>query len=66
MHYKHNVRCENIKVYDKDNNLKELHPVLSFQIDSNSGCKISGCINRDKNSVLNMERIIKSLIETRN
>jgi hypothetical protein len=38
---------------------KKLHSVLTFKMSNNNEC-----INHDYNSVLNMEKIIKSLIET--
>src|SRR5690606_31950006 len=44
-----------------------IHSVLTFKIvKTEEGCKniLSGCINRDKNSVLNMESILKSLIDS--
>ena len=74
IHYKTNVKCTNQKVNivvrDKDNNkkdlIKRLHAVLSYKIEKSGRASKyieSGCINRDKNSVLNMERIIKSLLE---
>jgi hypothetical protein len=77
VHYKHDIACNNMivedkKITDSDNTpiekrFKYLHPVLTYQIVSKSMGQeniVSGCINRDKNSVLNMERIVKSLIET--
>lgn len=67
----HKCSClgENVKVFDKDKKEKrKLHAVLSFKIDkhgsaNNCSNHLSSCINRDKNSVLNMERIVKDLIE---
>jgi hypothetical protein len=78
MHYKHKVRCDNIEINVKpkptveNTNPKEykkkLHSVLSYKIEKEvMGCKKlyeMGCINRDKNSVLNMETIVKELIKT--
>ena len=63
IHYKHNVECENIKIekeVEEENEIKtrkvKLHSVLSYTKDIRSGCKLSGCINRDKNAVLNMTK----------
>lgn len=46
---------------------KKLHAVLAYKIviESN-GCNIikSGCLNRDKNSVLNMETIVSELLKS--
>jgi hypothetical protein len=86
LHYKHHVRCNNLKIKvelteDKEKPLSEnstlvnmqpkyeskyLHSVLTYKIVKDMGCKKSemGCINRDKNSVLNMESIVSELIKT--
>jgi hypothetical protein len=68
MHYKHDVKCENMYVsINPEERKKKLHSVLSYKIDClKSECKSteSGCINRDKNSVLNMERIVKELLNS--
>lgn len=48
-------------------NLKQLHSVLTYEVVIESmecNKKEKGCINRDKNSVLNMETIVRELIET--
>ena len=47
----------NTKQVSKDT--KKLHPVLMYKSEN-----ISGCINRDRNAVMNMARIIRSLIKT--
>ena len=71
VHHRSNCLGENVKVFNKDKTeRKKLHAVLSFKIDNNGSAnnnsnQLSSCINRDKNSVLNMERIIKELIEKR-
>ena len=43
---------------NENNNKKEIHPVLTYKLE-----KGKGCINRDKNSCLNMMKIVRSLIE---
>ena len=58
-----------IKKYKKENkkedkkrhkfDYKKIHSVLTYKLG-----KVIGCINRDKNAVLNNERIIISLIKT--
>jgi hypothetical protein len=69
LHYKNEVECENLCI--KYNTIKEstkekkegtqkIHSVLIYKIERNQ----SGCINRDRNSVLNMQKIVKSLINT--
>ena len=45
--------------------IKQMHPVLTYKhVKIDMVCKgsVFGCINRDKNSVLNMESILKHLI----
>ena len=57
------ITSETIIQAKKD--IKKVHAVLTYKIvNEDMGCKISemGCINRDKNSILNMEAIIQSLI----
>ena len=68
IHFKHNVRCENLFVQNKSKNIRQkLHAVLSYKIDnlrSASKKSVMECINRDKNSVLNMDRLVKNILET--
>ena len=54
------------KVEKKQYKTKKLHAVLVFKIttDMVSNKFLSGCINRDKNSVLNMMNIVNHLIMT--
>ena len=49
------------------NYLKKIHSVLTYKlVNSVIGCNQTemGCLNRDKNSVLNMETIMKSLLQS--
>lgn len=46
--------CENLQLPDKNNKLRKLHAVLTFQMEN----KRYGCINRDWNSVKNMKKIV--------
>ena len=75
MHYKHDVKCDNINVNSSKivNGIPEtsrikLHAVLTYKkVNTMNGCKskcVSGCINRDKNSVMNMERLVNHIINT--
>jgi hypothetical protein len=48
-------RCKNLYINDK-----KLHSVLSYKMENNR----LGCINRDRNAVLNMEKIVDSILET--
>jgi hypothetical protein len=67
--YKNDTVCGNINVTIKNKHgknkgkmvNKNLHSVLTFKMEKN----VMGCINRDKNSVLNYEKIVKSLIYTK-
>ena len=44
---------------------KYIHGVLTFnKVDSSSSDIYGGCINRDKNSVLNMNKLIKNYLKT--
>jgi len=69
LHYKHEVTCENYKasyetICKEDNTVRNgnqsIHSILIYKLET----KESGCINRDKNSVLNMKKIVRNLIET--
>lgn len=62
IHYKHHVRCDNMYAMNK-----KIHSVLTFKIVNQvNECekRMQGCINRDKNSVLNYEQIINNYIKT--
>lgn len=76
IHYKYHIKCDNLKVPNPiipnevsvtpQFNYKSLHSVLTFKIVTEEmGCKIinGGCINRDKNSVRNMETILVELLK---
>ena len=69
MHYSEDIKCHKMKVpcpTEQNPELKKkLHAVLTYTKSDSSGCKISGCINRDRNAVLNIERIVAHLLETR-
>ena len=54
-------KCENIYLPDKKGVIRKIHSILTFQMEN----KRRGCINRDKNAVLNMVKIVKSFIETK-
>ena len=66
-HYKHEVECENyayeyteIVEGKEEKKTKEIHSVLIYKIG-----KESGCINRDRNGVNNMDKIVRKLLETK-
>lgn len=46
-------RCENLEVLDKTGKSRELHSVLTYQMEN----KRKGCINRNRNAVENMRYI---------
>jgi hypothetical protein len=58
LYHKNDSEGTNLIVQTKKGE-KKLHSVLTFKMGNNNEC-----INRDYNSVLNMEKIVKSLIET--
>jgi hypothetical protein len=71
MHYKTDVECENHTVKMKTENKKilrkQLHAVLSYKKELGVATEETverGCINRDKNSIMNMLKIIKSLLNS--
>ena len=55
----HEVECGKLKYKDNKDIVRELHSVLTYKLEN----KESGCINRDKNAVNNMRRIVKHLIK---
>lgn len=54
IHYKTDTQTKNLYVPDKKGITRKLHSVLTYQTEKNG----RGCINRDKNGVKNMLRII--------
>ena len=77
IHYKYKIKCKNLKIKQNQENidnttqsknfLKKLHAVLTYKIaNTEVACKPleMGCINRDKNSVLNMETIVTELLKS--
>jgi hypothetical protein len=46
---------ENLCLPDRKNKLREMHSILTFQMENNR----MGCINRDSNTVNNMIKIVK-------
>lgn len=53
LNYKTEIECKNFS-YMKNNQYRQLHSVLTYQMES----KRQGCINRDYNSVNNMKKIV--------
>jgi len=60
LNYKTEERSENMYYTDKKGVIRELHSVLMYQTDSGN----KGCINRDRNAVYNMRKILRGYIET--
>jgi len=54
LNYKTEEQCENLYQHDKKGIIRKLHSVLTYQMEN----KQIGCINRDKNAVYNMEKIV--------
>ena len=76
IHYKTNVNCDHmsVKINSSEDSVnqtkvsKQLHAVLTYKIVNEEVAgkgTLSGCINRDKNSVLNMERIFRNLLSNK-
>jgi hypothetical protein len=53
LHHQTEERCSNLVIADQNGKNRKLHAVLTYQMEN----KRLGCINRDKNAVLNMEKI---------
>ena len=51
-------KCENLYQPDKKDVIRKIHSVLTFQMENNR----RGCINRDRNAVLNMIKIVKKYL----
>ena len=51
---------ENLYLPDRKNKLREMHSILTFQMEN----KRMGCINRDSNAVNNMVKLVKYFLET--
>jgi hypothetical protein len=54
LNYKTEEKCENLYQPDKKKVIRKIHSVLTYQMEN----KQIGCINRDKNAVYNMEKIV--------
>ena len=53
LNHKTENKNENLYLPDKKKVIREQHSILTYQMENNR----IGCINRDKNSVLNMKKI---------
>ena len=51
---------ENLYLPDRKNKLREIHSILTFQMENNR----MGCINRDSNAVNNMVKLVKYFLKT--
>jgi hypothetical protein len=51
-------KCENLYQPDKKDVIRKIHSVLTFQMEN----KRRGCINRDRNAVLNMKKIVNQYL----
>lgn len=61
LNYKTEERCENLYLPDKKGKSRKIHAILTYQMEN----KRKGCINRDKNSVLNMKKIVQHYLKNR-
>ncbi|AYV83337.1 MAG: hypothetical protein Hyperionvirus6_18 [Hyperionvirus sp.] len=59
LHNKTEERCSNLYL-EHNNKVRKLHSVLTYRMNN----KRLGCINRDKNAVLNMRKIVHHFLET--
>ena len=56
LHHKTEERCSNLYLPDKKGQLRKMHSILTCEMEKT---KRLGCINRDKNSCLNMRKIFQ-------
>ena len=61
LNYKTEEKCENIYLPDKKGKERKIHSILTYQTES----KRMGCINRDKNAVNNMVKIINYYLKNK-
>lgn len=59
LHNKTEQKCDNLNI-EFEGKSRKIHSVLTYKMESNR----MGCINRDRNSVLNMMKIVKYYFET--
>ena len=55
LHWKTEEYCENLYLPDKIGNFRKMHSILTFKMENNR----LGCINRDRNSCLNMHKLFE-------
>ena len=60
LNYKTEERCENLYLPDARNKKRKIHAILTYQMEN----KRKGCINRDKNGVNNIRKVVKYYLET--
>jgi hypothetical protein len=53
--------CENLCLPDKKGVIRKMHSILTYQMEN----KRLGCVNRDKNSIMNMKKITDYFLEHR-
>ena len=59
LNYKTEEYCNNLKITDENGITRKVHTVLTFKMEDNR----YGCINRDKNAVNNMKKIVDSYLQ---
>ena len=52
--------CQNLHLPDAKNKLRKLHSVLTYQMSN----RRQGCINRDKNGVFNIRKLVNYFLKT--
>ena len=60
LHHITEEKCSNLCLPDKKNKYRKIHSILTYQMEN----KRKGCINRDKNAVQNMRKIVLNFFET--
>ena len=59
LNYKTEEECDNLYLPDKNNVIRKIHSVLTYKMENAQ----IGCMNRDKNAVNNMIKIVKYYFE---
>ena len=60
LNYKTEAKSKNLYLPDKKGKTREIHAILTYKMENNR----LGCINRDKNAVNNIKKIVKHYFET--
>ena len=60
LNYKTEERCKNLYLPDRKNRMRKMHAILTYQLENNR----LGCINRDRNGVYNIRKLVHHYLKT--